>query len=527
MDEAAIQAVEDHEPPRRLQLIHIMNMSAIWFGLQFFWTSNQLFIMPNRIREFILSEQGTLAQLGFYRGMLDSTGSAVVIITQLVSGFLSDHAWSKRGRRRPFILTGILSGLFGITLFMLAPGYWQLFAAYAFMSFCLNLAAVPFQSLLPDLVPKSQENVAGSIMGLNNMGGVLVGLLAYIGMSLADLDRPQSNMVMLALYFIVLLTTLAFTYFGIDEVRWMQQKRDDIEEAFRKRMLDRAWRPEGKKDLRHEDAGERIRQFTLFPGTTVRYIKNGSNIFSTVARSYFGLDLRAHPNFIWLSGSRAFIYFGYTIFTDWVNYYTQINLDREGWLISLGVGPDSIESYLEIVLAGMMVFFLIGGLIGNLISAPLSNWQSKKRTVGFGILLSGSMVLPLILTGDVWTAISSGAVLGIGWGAFVASDWAFGCSLMPKDQAGSFMGLWMLTSLVPAMISPAASGLVRDAFYNSGLATLTASGMSEELASPIAEAAAHRWVFGLIILFFLFGFIVLQRVKEAKGWEKKAAEAAG
>ena len=519
MDQASSPAVREHDPPQRLKLIHIMNMSAIWFGLQFFWTSNQLFIMPNRIREFILAEQGTLINLGLYRGMLDSTGSAVVIITQLVSGFLSDHTWSKRGRRRPFILSGILSGLFGITLFMLAPGYWQLFAAYAFMSFCLNLAAVPFQSLLPDLVPKSQENLAGSIMGLNNMGGVLVGLLAYIGMSLADLDRPQSNMVMLALYFIVLLATLAFTYFGIDEVRWMQEKREDLEEAFRRRL------PPGS--IRHEELGSRIRQFTLFPGTTVRYIRNGSNLLSTVARSYFGLDLRAHPNFFWLSGSRAFIYFGYTIFTDWVNYYTQINLDREGWLISLGVGPDSIESYLEIVLAGMMVFFLVGGLLGNLISSPLANWQSKKRTVGFGILLSGSMVLPLILTGNVWTAISAGAVLGIGWGAFVASDWAFGCSLMPKDQAGSFMGLWMLTSLVPAMISPAVSGKVRDIVYGAELIRLKSGGMADELASPTAEATAHRWVFALIILFFLIGFIVLQRVKEPKGWERKDAEAAG
>ncbi len=492
-------AAVEHNPPQRLKLIHIMNMSAIWFGLQFFWTSNQLFIMPNRIRDFVLAEQGTIAQLGFYRGLLDSTGSAVVIITQLMSGFLSDHAWSRRGRRRPFVLTGILSGLFGITLFMLAPGYWYLFAAYAFMSFCLNLAAVPFQSLLPDLVPKSQENVAGSVMGLNNMGGVLVGLLAYIAMSVLGFEGGRGNMFMLALYFIVLLTTLAFTYFGIDELKWMQEQRSELS---------------GK-----------LREFTLFPGTTIRYIRRGSNLFSTVARNYFGLDLKQHPNFLWLSGSRACIYLGYTVFTDWVNYYTKINLDREGWLLSLGIGADSVEKYLEIVLAGMMVFFLIGGLAGNLISAPLANWQSKKRVVGLGIVLSGAMVVPLILTGDVWRAITAGAVLGIGWGAFVASDWAFGCSLMPKDRAGTFMGMWMLTSLVPAMLSPALSGIVRDLFYNSGLAKLTATGMATELASPIAEAAAHRWVFGLIILFFTFGFIILQRVKEQKGWEKQDADA--
>lgn len=492
MEAVSSESTREHKPPQKLKLINIMNMSAIWFGWQFFWTSNQLFIMPNRIREFVLAEQGNLERLGLYRGLLDSTGSAVVIFTQLFSGFLSDHAWSKRGRRRPFILYGVLSGLFGITLFMLAPSYWALYAAYAFMSFCLNLVAVPFQSLLPDLVPRSQENVAGAVMGLNNMGGVLVGLIAYLVTKVMGFEGPQFTYLMLALYFIVLLTTLAFTYFGIDEEKWMQEQRRELS---------------GK-----------LRQFTLFPGTTIRYIRNGSNLFSTVVRNYFGLNLREHPNFMWLSGSRAFIYIGYTVFLDWVNYYTKINLDRGAWLASIGLPVE--EKYLEIVLAGMMVFFLLGGLVGNVISAPLANWQSKKRTVGFGIVLSGIMVIPLIITGEVWEAIIAGAILGIGWGAFVASDWAFGCSLMPKDRAGSFMGLWMLTSLVPALISPAISGVVRDIFYNSGMAKLRASGLDDAAASPIAEAAAHRWVFGLIILFFALGFIVLQKVKERKGWEK-------
>jgi Na+/melibiose symporter-like transporter len=496
MDSGTPTAATGHNPPQKLRLISLMNMSAIWFGLQFFWTSNQLFIMPNRIREFIMLEQGNLERLGFYRGLLDSTGSAVVIFTQLISGYLSDHAWSRRGRRRPFILTGILSGLFGITLFMLAPGYWELYAAYAFMSFCLNLAAVPFQSLLPDLVPKQQENLAGSIMGLNNMGGVLVGLLAYIAMSVVGFEAFEGRMFMLALYFVVLLGTLAATYFGIDEQGWMQEQRQTLS---------------GK-----------LREFTLFPGTTIRYLRNGSNLLSTVVRNYFGLDLKKHPNFMWLSGSRACIYFGYTIFLDWVNYYTKINLDREGWLLSIGLPVE--DKYLEIVLAGMMVFFLVGGLLGNIIATPLANWQSKKRVIATGIVVSGGMVVPLIITGDVWQAIISGAVLGIGWGAFVASDWAFGCSLMPKDRAGTFMGLWMLTSLVPAMISPVFSGAVRDFFYNSGLAKLMGTGMSTELASPIAEAAAHRWVFGMIILFFFLGLVILQKVQEQKGYEKRAAE---
>ena len=162
----------------------LTRLSALWFGLLYFWTSNQLMLLPEKVREFVLREQGNLDQLGMYRSLIDSVGAFIVILTQLAIGFISDHSESRLGRRRPWILFGTLTGMGGIFLFMAAPGYWWLFAAYLLIQFALNVASVPFQSLLPDLVPERQHPRAGAVMGVNHLLGNLVALLVFIGGSI-------------------------------------------------------------------------------------------------------------------------------------------------------------------------------------------------------------------------------------------------------------------------------------------------------------------------------------------------------
>jgi len=53
-------------------------MSAFWFGLQFFWTSALLIVLPGKVREFV-----PLDSLGGYLSLIKGLGSVVVISTQL------------------------------------------------------------------------------------------------------------------------------------------------------------------------------------------------------------------------------------------------------------------------------------------------------------------------------------------------------------------------------------------------------------------------------------------------------------
>ncbi len=210
---------------------------------------------------------------------------------------------------------------------------------------------------------------------------------------------------------------------------------------------------------------------------------------------------------MWLAFSRFAMYFGYTTFLDWVAYYVEINLDGAAWLRSLGLS-DSLHG---IVLPAMLVSFLVTALAGNLASSPLASRVGKKAVIAGGAILAIVMFVPLIFTTNVWVAIGSGVVLGVGWGAFIAADWAFACTVMPKEMAGSFMGLWTITGLLPQTLSPLVSGPVRDLVYNSAKA---------QLGNIPAEALAHQVLFSLVIVYFIVGIWMLRHVKEKRITEK-------
>jgi Na+/melibiose symporter-like transporter len=473
----------EHAPPARLSNFQLLRLSALWFGLQFFWTSQQLVVMPERVEHFV----GELHK-GTYLGVIKSAGALTVLFTQLTIGFISDHAETRLGRRRPFILYGMLSGLAALTFFMLAPGYWWLFAAYMLIEATVNTASIPFQSLLPDLVPEKQHAQAGAQMGLNHLGGNLFGLIVVMAMQFLFKDKLLTVLgdpkplgylyVLLPAYIIVLLATTLIVTFGVDEHGWAQHPR--------------------------EDPGADCRLLRWLPGIVLRYKALGRSLLGTIARTYMSLNLREHPSFSWLALSRFAVNLGYHTFLTFVAYYTAANLDRAAFLRAIGMEGKLPES---IVLPAMLVTFILGGLAGNLLSPALARRIGKKAVIAGGLVWSGSLFVPLIFTHTVTTAVMAGAALGIGWGAFIAADWAFACTLMPKTRAGTFMGVWDITTLLPQVIAPIIAGPLRD--------VITAA-KSAQLGVHSAEALAYQWVFALVILYFSIGLVLLRPLRELR-----------
>ena len=98
----------------------------------------------------------------------------------------------------------------------------------------INVASVPFQSLLPDLVPEHQHARAGAIMGLMHMAGYFVGLLAILVVRVVFADKtivllgdskPGGYLLLLGAYLFFLLAAMLVTVLGTDEQRWAQAAR--------------------------------------------------------------------------------------------------------------------------------------------------------------------------------------------------------------------------------------------------------------------------------------------------------------
>lgn len=473
----------------KLSLPQMLRLSVLWFGLEFFWISQQFIVMSERVEHFVPIEHK-----GYYLGLIKGLGALVVITTQLTVGFISDHSESRLGRRRPFIIFGILWGCAAIVFFMLAPGYWWLFAAYMLIEATINVASVPFQSLLPDLVPEKQHARAGAIMGLMHMAGYLVGLIAvmvmrvaYAGTSINLLgdEKPGGYLVLLGAYLVILLGSMLVTVLGSDELGWAQAVRDRIEGA--------------------------AHSLRVMPGVVARFARTAPTLLGCILHDYLRLDLRSQPNFCWLAVSRFTIYLGYQTFLTYLYFYVNANLNGHAWLISLGLS----DKYEGAILPAIMLFFIAGGFAGNLLSAPVSERWGKKLAIGLGMVLAGVMVIPLIFTRDVWTAVGCGMLLGCGWGAFIAADWAFACTLMPKQKAGSYMGIWDVTTLLPQILAPVIAGPIRDGIYNR-LAPQRITELGQTAGQLAAEATAHQWLYATIILYFIAGLWLLKHVREAR-----------
>ncbi len=120
---------------------------------------------------------------GIALGAIASGGVTLGVITNLISGIFSDGLNTRLGRRRPLIISGVVS-LIPIMLLVALFPYAGLLVAieYVAMEITSNVAQGSYQPLLPDLIPKEQRGEAGGFLGLfmligNAMGYGITGLL--------------------------------------------------------------------------------------------------------------------------------------------------------------------------------------------------------------------------------------------------------------------------------------------------------------------------------------------------------------
>lgn len=434
------------------------------------------------------------ATLGFLYGLVKACGAICVIVIQLTIGFISDHSESRLGRRRPYIITGIVSGCAAIALYMLAPSYWWLFAGYLLLELTINVASIPFQSLLPDLVPERQVAHAGGTMGLLHMAGYLTALvvLAVAAFVFGGDALLSYRVVILPVAIGLMLIFALITILGVDEHGWRQAAATRITGA--------------------------VRTLKVLPGTVARFAATAPSILGCIIKDYRKVEIRSQRNLVFLWFSRFIVFLGYAAFISFGKLYFDSNFRWEAWLSQFGISDVELVSFQTMVVSAIMASFVIGGLGGSLVSGMLAQRYSKKAVIACGMLLSGSTSILLVLTREVWSAICIGLFIGLGWGAFIASDWALAVALMPKLKAGSYMGLWDISTLLPQVLAPVISGLLYQIVYSfhAGGGWMRFSLITENLPSkdPVSAALAHKWIIASLPIYFAIGLLILRNVKE-------------
>lgn len=192
----------------------------------------------------------------------------------------------------------------------------------------------------------------------------------------------------------------------------------------------------------------------------------------------FWVSPREHPDFAWVGSGRFAIQLGNGVGTLYLYYYIQDVLHR----------PDPEQSVLTII--------IVYTLAAMSISVGVGRWSDvinrRKPFVVASTALMASAVLVFAL-GENWTAaLLAGAVLGLGYGSFLAIDNALITQVLPAahDRAKD-LGVINVANTAPQVLAPA-------------------------IAGPIVASAGYEGLYGVTAAILILGAILIQPVRSVR-----------
>lgn len=140
----------------------------------------------------------------FSLGLIVAIGSAVSIFTGPMIGHLSDASRSRLGRRRPFLVAGIIVASLGYVVIALASSVPMIVVGWVVALIGAGGVSVAFQTIIVEHVPEAQRGRVGALGGVaTQLAGVAATLLGALLVSnmLALFLAPSAVLVVAALLY--------------------------------------------------------------------------------------------------------------------------------------------------------------------------------------------------------------------------------------------------------------------------------------------------------------------------------------
>jgi Na+/melibiose symporter-like transporter len=154
-----------------------LKITVLGFALSGLAGSMNSIILPVRLLDFLEE-----SQKNSYLGLITFAGLVLAMITQPVIGAVSDRCRINWGRRRPYILAGVLLVLLFLPGIALAASLPLFFFVYCVLQVSSNTAQAPYQAFIPELVPPDKRGRASGVKNIVEiLGGIaLMRLAAYL-----------------------------------------------------------------------------------------------------------------------------------------------------------------------------------------------------------------------------------------------------------------------------------------------------------------------------------------------------------
>ncbi|MFC1874968.1 MFS transporter [Chloroflexota bacterium] len=357
---------------RGFKSVDYLKITILGFAMSALWQSMHTIILPLRLLDFVAeSEKNT------YLGILTFTGLMLAMVVQPIAGAISDRSGFRWGRRRPFILLGIMFLIMLLPGIGLAGSYAAILIIYCLMQVSNNTAQGPYQGFIPDLVPEGKRGRASGIKTLLEIvGGAISVLLISVFMDRYSAGEGSFWLwLSLAIPGAVLLVVMVVTLLTVKEQ----------------------------------------------PGTD----RPGLSILSTVYNT-FRIDLRANRDFIWFLVSRTLIFMAFSTIQQFALYFLRD-------VIGVANPAEAAASFSVVAVIGMLIVVYPAGHLSDRIGR-------KPIGIISGLLMALSIAVVIFAQEYAYVLIAAGGI-GVAVGAFTSTNWALAVDLVAEGEEARYLGL--------------------------------------------------------------------------------------
>ena len=428
---------------------------------------------------------------GTYFGILRLSTLMVALLVQAIAGILSDHSTSKFGRRRPFILAGnaldILSfvaiGAIAATMSGMS-GYWVLLLVVVVSMIASNLGHGALQGLIPDIAPRSKYALFSSIKSLLEVPLPIIFVFLVVKGKIENQNYWAALILLIAVYVVCTVLTML-----------IKEKPQKVAPPIEKGAIWRIVAMTAAFSLIIFALGLVVKfVLPLITGRTLPdlmlmgvlglVVMLIAVILGVIASLRIGLGDKAksEKNFTWWVINRLAFIVGVTNLSSFLLYFVQERFaDAKG---AAAVSPVML----------LMGILAVGLLLASILATRMMTWLGIKRLILVSGLIGAAGSGIVVFAPTLPIMVVGGFICGLAMGFFYAANWALGVSIVPKAEAGRYLGL-------------------------SNLAGAGAGAIGAYLGGPIGDAGGFTLLMSLYGLMFLFSTLALTQIK---GVEAKA-----
>jgi MFS family permease len=195
-----------------------------------------------------------------------------------------------------------------------------------------------------------------------------------------------------------------------------------------------------------------IRQFSHFganagsDANTIQVVEFIAVIATSIgAARAFEFSPRRHPDFTWVLVTRLLTMMGVYIVYSFLVYYLQF----------VAHAPNPPAAYFTFI-----AILTLAATLSTLVAGRASDRVGRKRMV----YISGALMTvvgvafifaPVVVPGSFLPVMyGAGAIFGLGYGAYLAVDWALVADVLPSDQTyARDMGVWNMVFTIPSALA--------------------------------------------------------------------------